>query len=189
MKVSSKVSIDSLLDGCRRRDRRSQELLYKLTASKMLGVCMRYSNDRCEAEDVLQNGYVRVFNKIESYKGEGSFEGWIRRIMVNTAIEEYRKNQRQITAVDIDEAYDLKQGTFDLNTLEAKDLMALIQELGGSYRIIFNMYAIEGYSHSEIAGVLGISEGASKTQLSRARTLLKNKLLKLEGGKYATYAG
>lgn len=137
----------------------------------------------------MQNGFVKVFNKIDSYKGDGSFEGWIRRIMVNTAIEEYRRKQREIAAIEIDEAFEVSQDMFDMNTLEAKDLLLMIQELNVNYRMVFNMYAIEGYSHNEIATALGISEGASKTQLSRARAILKNKILKLEGGKHASYAG
>jgi RNA polymerase sigma factor (sigma-70 family) len=181
--------VDDLLDGCRREDRRSQEMLYKLLASKMLVVCMRYAKDRFEAEDMLQIGFVKVFQKVKEFRGDGSFEGWIRRIMVNTAIEIYRKNQRMLNVVDVDEAYDVPQVTFDMNELEAKDLMKAVQSLSTGYRMIFNLYAIEGYSHREIAEQLGISEGASKSQLSRARAILKEKIVKMEGAKYANYAG
>ncbi len=155
----------------------------------MLGVCMRYAKDRYEAEDILQMGFVKVFQKVKEFKEQGSFEGWIRRIMVNTAIEVYRKNQRMLNVVDIDEVYDMPQEMFDMNRLEAKDLLALIQHLSGGYRMVFNLYAIEGYSHKEIGEQLGITEGASKSQLSRARAVLKEKLIKMEGATHANYVG
>ncbi|HEY0056193.1 MAG TPA: RNA polymerase sigma factor [Pedobacter sp.] len=180
MNLSRKLSVDDLLDGCKREERRTQELLYKLLASRMLGVCMRYAKDRFEAEDILQVGFVKVFRKVGEFRGDGSFEGWIRRIMVNTAIESYRKNQRMMNVVDIDEVFDAPQITFDMNGLEVKDLMNLIQSLSAGYKLVFNLYAIEGYSHKEIASQLGISEGASKSQLSRARAILKEKIKNLE---------
>lgn len=180
MNLSRKLSVDDLLEGCKRADRRTQELLYKVLASKMLGVCIRYAKDRFEAEDILQTAFVKVFQKVNEFRGDGSFEGWIRRIMVNTAIETYRKNQRMMNVVDIDEVYDEPQVTFDMNGLEVRDLMNLIQQLSAGYKLVFNLYAIEGYSHKEIANQLGITEGASKSQLSRARSILKEKLMKIE---------
>ena len=189
MNISRKVTVEELLDGCRRGDRRKQELLYKQTASKMLGVCMRYARDKYEAEDILQMGFVKVFQKINEFKEQGSFEGWIRRIMVNTAIEVFRKNQRLLNVVDIDEVFDVPQEMFDMNKLETEDLLRLIRHLSGGYKLVFNLYAIEGYSHKEIAEKLGITEGASKSQLSRARTVLKDKLLKMEGAQHANYVG
>ncbi|MGX5688174.1 RNA polymerase sigma factor [Arcticibacter tournemirensis] len=189
MNISRKVTVDDLLEGCRRGERRTQELLYKLLGSKMMGICMRYAKDRFEAEDMLQVGFVKVFQKVKEFRGEGSFEGWIRRIMVNSAIEVYRKNQRMINVVDIDEVYDAPQSMFDMNKLEAKDLLNLIQHLSSGYRVVFNLYAIEGYSHKEIAEQLGITEGASKSQLSRARAILKEKIVKMEGDKHANYVG
>lgn len=183
------VTIDSLLDGCKKGERKAQESLYKALASRMMAVCVRYAKDTSEAEDVLQMGFLKVFQKISDYRGEGSFEGWIRRIMVNTAIETYRKNLRSLNVVDIDEVYDQPQSTFDMNKLEMDDLLKLIQQLSNGYRIVFNMYAIEGYSHKEIAKELGISEGASKSQLSRARAILKDKIIKMEGLDYASHIG
>ena len=180
MNLGRKVSVDDLLDGCRRAEPRTQELLYKMLASKMMGVCMRYAKDRFEAEDMLQIGFVKVFQKVGEFRSDGSFEGWIRRIMVNTAIEVYRKNQRTMSVVDIEEVFDVPQATFDMKGLEVRDLLNLIQQLSPGYRLIFNLYAIEGYSHKEIAEQLGISEGASKSQLSRARAILKEKLMKIE---------
>lgn len=182
MNLSRKLSADDLLEGCKRNERRTQELLYKMLASRMLGVCMRYAKDGFEAEDMLQMGFVKVFQKLNEFRGEGSFEGWIRRIMVNTAIETYRKNQRMMNVVDINEVFDTPQETFDMNGLEVKDLMKLIHQLSAGYKLVFNLYAIEGYSHKEIAAQLGITEGASKSQLSRARAMLKEKIRKIDSG-------
>jgi len=189
MNLGHKFTIDDLLEGCKRGDRKAQELLYKTLAGKMLGVCMRYARDRYEAEDILQTAFVKVFQKVAEFRADGSFEGWIRRIMVNTAIENYRKNQRMMNVVDIDEAYDIQQSTFDISGLETKDILKLIDELSGGYRLVFNMYVIEGYSHKEIGAELGITEGASKSQLSRAKAILREKLIKMEGINHARYTG
>ncbi|MES3019298.1 MAG: RNA polymerase sigma factor, partial [Bacteroidota bacterium] len=189
MNLDHKFTIDSLLEGCKRGERKAQENLYKTLASKMMGVCMRYAKDTYEAEDVLQMGFVKVFQKVSEFRGDGSFEGWIRRVMVNTAIESYRKNLRSLNVVDIDEVYDQPQSTFDMSGLELKDLMKLVQALSNGYRLVFNMYVIEGFSHKEIAEQLGISEGASKSQLSRARAILKEKIIKMEGSGYASNIG
>ena len=189
MTLRHKLTVDSLLEGCRKNDRKTQELLYRSLASKMLAVCVRYAKDPSEAEDILQTGFVKVFQKISEFRGDGSFEGWIRRIMVNTAIEVYRKNHRNLKMVEIDQVYDQPQSMFNMTGLETKDLLKLIRELPAGYRIIFNMYAIEGYSHREIGEQLHISEGASKSQLSRARALLREKILKMEGNNYATHVG
>lgn len=189
MDLKNTFTIDSLLDGCRRGERKAQEQLYRGMSSRMMAVCMRYAKDSYEAEDMLQMGFVKVFNKVSEFRNEGSFEGWIRRIMVNTAIEGYRKNLRAMSVVDIDEVHDVPQTTFDMSQLETKDLLRLVQQLSSGYRMVFNMYVIEGYSHREISEALGISEGASKSQLSRARAILKEKILKIEGSNYATHAG
>jgi len=189
MNLDRTFTIDSLLEGCKKGDRKAQESLYKALASKMMGVCMRYAKDTFEAEDILQMGFVKVFQKVSEFRSDGSFEGWIRRIMVNTAIETYRKNLRSLNMVNIDEVYDQPQSTFDMGKLELNDLMKLVQQLSNGYRIVFNMYAIEGYSHKEIAKKLGISEGASKSQLSRARAILKDKIIKMEGSNYASHIG
>lgn len=155
----------------------------------MLAVCMRYVKERAAAEDVLQTGYVKVFQKILEYRGDGSFEGWIRRIMVNTAIENYRKNLRSINMVPIEDAFDQPAAGFDFSRLGMQDLLKLIQKLADGYRMVFNMYAIEGYSHKEIGAALGISEGASKSQLSRARAILREEIIKMEGMDYAKHTG
>ena len=177
------------MEGCKAGNRQMQELLYMQTASKMMAVCMRYAKDRMEAEDVLQIGYIKIFQKVKEYRGEGSFEGWIRKIMVNTAIESYRKNLRMLNVVPIEDAYEQPSQGFDFSSLGMQDLMKLIQKLADGYRMVFNLYAIEGYAHKEIAEILGISEGASKSQLSRARAILQKEILKMESFGYATYTG
>lgn len=177
------------MEGCKAGKRKMQEALYQQTASKMLAVCMRYAKDRMEAEDVLQLGYIKIFQKVAEYRGDGSFEGWMRRVMVNTAIESYRKNLRTLNVVPIEDAYEQPSTGFDFSRLGMQDLLKVIQKLSDGYRMVFNMYAIEGYSHKEIAAILGISEGASKSQLSRARAILKEEIIKMEGIDYASYAG
>ncbi|MBC7615204.1 MAG: RNA polymerase sigma factor [Pedobacter sp.] len=189
MKVTKTYTINDLMEGCKAGNRQMQELLYKQTASKMMAVCMRYAKDRMEAEDVLQIGYIKIFQKVKEYRGEGSFEGWIRKIMVNTAIESYRKNLRMLNVVPIEDAYEQPSQGFDFSSLGMQDLMKLIQKLADGYRMVFNLYAIEGYAHKEIAEILGISEGASKSQLSRARAILQKEILKMESFGYATYTG
>lgn len=194
MKVSNTYTLNELMEGCKKGNRHMQELLYQQTSAKMLAVCMRYAKDRMEAEDVLQLGYIKIFNKINAFKSDGSFEGWMRKIMVNTAIESYRKNLRSLNIVPIEEVYE--QNFSCLNDqrdvfadLGFQDLIKLIQQLSDGYRMVFNMYAIEGYSHKEIAETLGISEGTSKSQLSRARAILQQEILKMEGFSYATHTG
>lgn len=173
-----------MYEGCKAGNRGAQERLYRSLASKMLGVCLRYARSTFEAEDMLQTGFIKVFRHIDSYRGVGSFEGWIRRIMVNTAIEMYRANQRGGLTVEMNAVTEDGQQTFSMDELECEDLLKLIQTLPDGYRMVFNMYALEGFSHREIAETLNISEGASKSQLSRARTWLKEKIKQLEGGNY-----
>ncbi|MGZ3873654.1 MAG: RNA polymerase sigma factor [Mucilaginibacter sp.] len=185
MFLEHKYTIDELIKRCKANERKAQELLYKQFASKMMGVCLRYATDRMEAEDMLQNGFIKVFQKIEDYRGDGSFEGWIRRIMVHSSIEHYRKYHKMVQLVDLDDAEEYTSvSALATSKLAAADLMALIQRLAPGYRIVFNLYAIEGYSHREIAEITGITEGASKSQLSRARSVLKEQLTKMEGKRY-----
>ncbi|MCG8385826.1 MAG: sigma-70 family RNA polymerase sigma factor [Cytophagales bacterium] len=171
---------DILLKKCRKQDSQAQKELYNTYASTMLGVCCRYIKDFDQAEDVMIGGFVKVFDRIGQFKGEGSFEGWIRRIMVNEALTYIRKNKKMYLEVDI-EAADREPNYRTLDSeLEANDLLKLVQQLPTGYRTVFNLYAIEGYSHKEIAEQLGISENTSKSQLSRARVLLQKQLLKTE---------
>jgi RNA polymerase sigma factor (sigma-70 family) len=187
--LEHRQTLDQLIEGCRSGNRKAQELLYKQLASKMLGVCIRYSKDRYEAEDILQVAFVKMFEKIKDYKGEGSFEGWVRRIMVNTSIEFYRKSLRMFPVVDMEYAPEKAIEENQLSRLNMNDLLGLIKQLSPGYRVVFNMYAIEGYSHKEIAEQLNISEGTSKSQLARARAILQENILKMEGRKNEAYGG
>ena len=168
---------DELIKGCVSRDRSAQKRLYDTYSSKMYGICYRYVRDPAEAEDILIVAFTRIFEKINQFKSEGSFEGWIRRIIVNEALTHIRRNRSMYLETDLDQVdrepdYDKLQ-----DHLEEEDLLKMIQELPTGYRIVFNLYAIEGYSHKEIANQLGISENTSKSQLSRARTYLQKMLL------------
>lgn len=189
MFTDPKPTVDELVKRCKAGQRKAQEMLYKLFASKMMGVCLRYAVDRMEAEDILQNGFIRVFQKIADYRGDGSFEGWVRRIMVHSSIEYYRKHHRMMQLVDLEDAgHEPSVNAAAASSLEAKDLLLLIKGLSPGYRMVFNLYAIDGYSHKEIAEMTGITEGASKSQLSRARAILKEQVLQLEKKSYE-YAG
>lgn len=185
MFLKHKYTIQDLVEGCKQGSRQSQEQLYKLFAAKMLGVCMRYASSRMEAEDMLQNSFIKVFEKLADYRADGSFEGWMRRIMVHTSIEYYRKHHKMMQVVELENLSDEPSiNPLAAAKLGADDLLKLIAQLPPGYRIVFNMFAIEGYSHKEIGEILGISEGASKSQLSRARSILKAQLAKMEGKQY-----
>lgn len=170
-----------LIKGCLRRDRVSQQQLFDLYSSKMYAICYRYVKNAMEAEDILVTAFTKIFERINQYKGDGSFEGWIRRVMVNEALTFLRKSRNMYLETDLDQA-DREPDYDQLSDhLEAEDLMRMIQELPAGYRVVFNMYAIDGYSHKEIADQLGISENTSKSQLSRARTYLQKLLMDYEG--------
>ena len=189
MLLKPTYTIDALITRCKAGERKAQELLYKQFAAKMLGVCIRYATDKMEAEDMLQNGFIKVFKKLEDYRGDGSFEGWVRRIMVHSSIEYYRKHHKMVQMVDVTEmSNEPSVNPSAMVNMNVKDLMGIIQQLSPGYKMVFNLYAIEGYSHKEIADMVGITEGASKSQLSRARTILKDMVLKMEDKKYG-YAG
>ncbi|MFZ5973213.1 MAG: RNA polymerase sigma factor [Bacteroidota bacterium] len=171
-----------VIDGCKRNDRHAQRFVYEHFSAKMYALCCRYVKDKMEAEDVLVTAFAKVFDRIQQFKAEGSFEGWIRRIIVNESLTYLRRNKSMYVETDVEEA-DREPDYAQLNNeLEAEDLRKLIAELPTGYRIVFNLYAIDGFSHQEIAEQLGITESTSKSQLSRARTLLQKKLVELESG-------
>ncbi|MFL5742959.1 MAG: RNA polymerase sigma factor [Flavisolibacter sp.] len=172
---SNQIFSDSdLIEGCLRGDRKMQQELYQRYAPKMYGVCLRYAGSVEEAEDILQEGFIKIFNKLGSYRGEGSFEGWIRRIFVNTAIEHYRKKIYLQPITETEENTVEGKYLSVLDSLAEKDIIRLVQQLSPGYRTIFNMYVVEGYTHKQIAESLGISEGTSKSQLSRAKMILQD---------------
>ncbi|NOT90934.1 MAG: RNA polymerase sigma factor [Ferruginibacter sp.] len=150
-----------------------QEMLYHRFSSKMYAVCLRYCKDAEDAQDLLQDGFVKIFKNLEKFRGEGSFEGWIRRIFVNTSIEHFRKSLKKFSVSDTQEIIVEDLSWNALDNLAEKDIIKMIQELSPGYRQVFNMYVIEGYSHKDIGDILGISEGTSKSQLARAKGILK----------------
>lgn len=163
---------------------RAQRMLFDKFARKMLGICMRYAKSTEQAEDVLQDGFVKVFTKLKDFKHDGSLEGWIRRIMVNTSLDQIRKNGKMLGDTNIDDVgYKIENNAFVFENLMADDLMKMVQAMPEGYKVVFNMFAIEGYSHGEIAETLGISENTSKSQYSRARAYLRERLEKVDGGR------
>ena len=170
-----------LIESCVKGDRASQKALYDRLAPRMLPLCMRYIGDRNQAEDILQDGFVALFTQLDKYKGEGSFDGWARKIFVNTALMSLRKKDALKMSEELDVVRGMKadmpsQG----QNIGYKELMKLVMQLPAGFRTVFNMNVIEGYSHKEISEMLGISETTSRTQLSRARTWLQNKIKELE---------
>jgi RNA polymerase sigma factor (sigma-70 family) len=170
--------IKKIINGCLSGDRRDQELLYRRHASKLYAVCLQYTGNDEEARDILQEGFIKIFENLANYKHEGSFEGWIRRIMVNTALEQYRRRHNLYRVDDIDQLQetDAEPENHDYAGLEANDLLSIIRELPPKYRVVFNLYALEGYSHKEISQMVNISEGTSKSNLSRARSILQRRV-------------
>jgi RNA polymerase sigma-70 factor (ECF subfamily) len=168
-----------IVEGCIAGKRSAQNQLYKQYAGGMLGVCLRYSNNLVEAEDILQDGFIKVFKYIESYRFEGSIEGWIRKIIINTAITHINKKKR-LQFTDLDESkIEIADTTEDIITNDSIDpeiLLKFLQNLPEGYRTVINLYIFEGYNHREIGEILGISENTSKSQLSKARKTLVKKI-------------
>lgn len=171
---------ETLVKECVSGDTKAQRLLFDRFAPKMLGVVMRYINDKERAEDVLQDSFIKVFKNIHKFEHSGSLEGWIRRIMVNTALDQIRKNKKRQKNVELDDDgfFELKHESNAEEILQAESLMKLVQSLPEGYRTVFNLFAIEGYSHKEIAEELGITENTSKSQYSRAKSTLRELLIK-----------
>jgi RNA polymerase sigma factor (sigma-70 family) len=170
----------SIITKCIKGDRKAQETLYNFYSSKMKGVCLRYARSSFEAEDLFQDAFVKIFKNLQNYKGEGSFDGWIRRIVVNTSIDYYKKRMTQGDTVNYD---DINESDIDskielVNDIDYETLLKLLNELPNGYRMVLNLYAIEGYTHKEIAEILEVSESTSKSQLIKARRYFKALLQK-----------
>lgn len=168
------MSLDRLIKKCKKQDPRAQEQLYTLFGSKLFSICLKYSPDYTSAEDTLQDAFIIIFEKIGQFKNQGSFEGWLKRITINTALQKYRKqkvfeiiNEEQIEEVEVE---------IDENDLSLDYLLKIIQQLPDRYRLVFNLYVLDGYSHKEIAEMFNISIGTSKSNLARARYILKEKI-------------
>ena len=174
----------TLIKECLSGNVRAQKTLFEKFAPKMLGVCVRYCKTREQAEDALQEGFIKTFLKLKDFKLQGSFEGWIRRIMVNTALDLLRKEMKISSEIQPEEALS-KLETQDtiLSELSASELVSLIRTMPDGYRVVFNMFAVEGYSHQEIAETLGVTESTSKSQYLRARAYLRERLEKENSGK------
>ena len=174
MVIKPLFSEEEVLEGCCREDEKSQYHLYNHFSKKMLGIAMRYSSAKQEAEDILQDSFVKVFKNIKKFKKECPLEQWIRKIVVNTALTYHRKKTE---LADIDDFKNLlSTENISLSHIHYQDLVSMIQTLATSYRLVFNLYAIEGYQHKEIASLLNISEGASKSLYARAKSILQNKI-------------
>ena len=168
-----------LARACQREERSAQEALYARYARRMFAVCLRYARHRAEAEDLLQEGFVRVFDKLDGFRMEGSLEGWIRRIMVHTCINHLRKRSVRDEVLGTDHVQERSVSPEAVANLGQQELMALIGELPAGYRAVFNLYAIEGYNHAEIAALMGFGESTSRSQLAKARQQLKRRLEEL----------
>jgi len=167
----------SFIKKLKERDKKAQELFYQQLAPKMYGICIRFSTNRADADDILQEGFIRVFAHLKGYRGDGSFEGWVRKTIVNTAINFYKKRVKRGMAVDLDFLKVKPDGKiYVIEKMSADELLQLIRELPEGYRTIFNLNVIEGYTHKEIGEMLEISENTSKSQLSRARASLQKKI-------------
>lgn len=170
-----------LIAGCKKGNRLAQRELYDKYAPRMLAVCIRYVNDRETARDLLQEGFIKVFTCIDSYSGLGSFEGWVRKVFVNGALEYLRKTDVLREATDLDNAPELVQPEASvLSNISAAELMKMIQQLPAGFRAVFNLFAIEGYSHREISEMLKITESTSRSQYTRARQMLQKQIMNLE---------
>lgn len=176
------IEDQEILKGCLKNDRQSQELLYRKYARQMYHICLSYSGDKDEAKDILQEAFLKVFRNLDKFRDEGSMEGWIRRIVSNTSIDYYRSKRRTEFSLPIEEAWDLSasEGNEAEIKLGAEEVFGMIKQLPEGARVIFNLYAVEGYSHKEIADKLEISESTSKSQYQRARSLLIEMITKRE---------
>jgi len=168
------MSLEKLINKCKRKDKKAQAEIYQLYTGKLFALCLKYSRNYQEAQDNLQNGFITIFNKIEQYNFKGSFEGWLKRIIINTALQTYReKNVLSLITEEIPEEVTVE---IDERQISLDFLLKLIQELPNKYRLVFNLYVLDEYSHKEVAGMLNISEGTSKSNLSRARAILRDKI-------------
>ena len=170
---------EELIKGCIREDESCQRELFRRYAGKMLGVCQRYARSSADAEDIVQDAFIKVFDKIHQFKSEGSFEGWIRKIVVNTALKKYTiiRYDKEVSGFEITDRNESSMEASAHSHLNEKELLGLINNLPDGYRLIFNLYVIEGYQHEEIAQMLRIQPGTSRSQLVKARNMLKQQIL------------
>lgn len=180
------LSESQLVVALQRGEARAQKIVYERYANRMMAICLRYVANQADAEDVLIEAFMHAFERVNQFRNEGSFEGWVRRIMITESLMFLRKNKSLRQEVPLDNGMEEPDYQWADENLQADDLLRLVAQLPDGYRTIFNLYAIEGYSHAEIATLTGISEGTSKSQLSRARALLQQKIRTLETGVKST---
>jgi RNA polymerase sigma factor (sigma-70 family) len=173
----SNITEQELIKACVQGDERAQKRLYDQYSRIMFGICLRYSNTYDEAKDVLQDGFVKVFTKMGQFGFQGSFEGWMKRIFVNTALEYYRSNKHHMYHEDVTIASEQPHHDHTIDKMSRKEILEIMHSLAPGYRNVLNLYIIEGYSHAEIGEMLGINEGTSKSQLSRARIILQQAII------------
>ena len=168
------MSLKELIDKCKKGDRKAQEQLYRQYSNILFGICLKYSRNKTEAEDSLHDSFMTIFEKIGQYKSKGSFEGWIKRITINTVLQKYRKEEYlKVVSDNVEEEVEVESVYSDIGL---QTLLKYIQELPNKYRMTFNLYVLDGYSHKEISSMLGTSPGTSKSNLARARMILKEKI-------------
>ena len=168
-------NLDKIVERCKKGDRKAGEQLYNLFSAKMFAICIQYSKSREEAEDNLQDGFIKILESIGQYTGKGSFEGWMKRIFINTALEKYRKNRSRQVVEEVPDVVDEDDIDDNLN-IPANVLFEFVNQLPEKYRLVFNLYVMENMQHKEIAAMLGISDGTSKSNLARAKDILKKKI-------------
>lgn len=182
MKAENKDPLFEIIEGCVKGDSKCQQIIYQKFYGKMLGACMRYSKDREEAKDILQDGFLKVFLNIKLYTGSGSFEGWVRKVIINTALDYIRKSKQLIQYANSDyveeNAEEIKEEVenIEYGDISTNEIMEAVQQLPTAYRTVFNMYVVDGFSHQEIADQLGVNIGTSKSNLSKAKVQLKKAL-------------
>ncbi|HTH82299.1 MAG TPA: sigma-70 family RNA polymerase sigma factor [Mucilaginibacter sp.] len=172
--------LHQLIKGCIKQDRKCQKMLYKAFYGFSMGICLRYANDRDEAAEVMNQGFFKVFTHIESFDTSRPFKAWLGKIMMNVSIDYYRANLKMAYTEDLEQAEHVSDGDIADKNLNYADLLAMVQKLPQAYRTVFNLFAIEGYSHEEIASMLNINAGTSKSNLHKARQKLKNMILKAD---------
>lgn len=175
------MSDQQIIEGCARHDRKAQQELYNQYSRFLLGICLRYAIDKAEAEDILQESFLKIYFNIKEYSGTGSFIGWLRKVAVNTAITHYHKNLKFRYHVEIEDFVSTETGTtsFEEDFFTSEELYTVLNDLPPGYKMVFNLYAVDGYKHKEIAEMLGIDTNTSKSQYSRAKAALREKLEKL----------
>ena len=170
--------LHQLINGCLRQDRKSQKMLYKAFYGFSMGICLRYAGNRDQAAEVMNQGFFKVFTRIESYDFDKPFKAWLGKIMINTSIDYYRANLKMAYAEDLDKAENMTDGELPDRNLSYNDLLAMVQQLPTAYRTVFNLFAIEGYNHKEIAEMLDIEESTSRSQYTRAKAMLEDILIR-----------